>query len=133
MKVFADDYTVEISTDEDWGMHKADDGYRIIVTPTHNSIVILSGRYVRDTTTTIAGEELDWNDFVGSLELEEFCEDFNEMAIRVSEYADDVVRNRMFDWYKIELTDEQVSEIEKKYSGRENEDFCKAVEGWVSK
>lgn len=124
-------YEVRVMTDTDYGLHEADDGYTIKVTPICDGVIV-GGVAVQDVTCRIAGQELGFTDFVNAGELYEFCEDGDPKAIEVAEYADEVVRPRLYAWVRIELTPEQIDEIDEKYHDRDGE-FATFIEGWMEK
>lgn len=125
-------YLVKTSHDEDWGMHEADDGYFVHVTPVASGVDFVHGVAVQDETCRLAANKIGYKEpFVNAGELYEFCEDGDEQAIAVAELADKI-RDDIFERVEIVLTDIQISKIKSDYPSREG-DFCTNTEGWVRK
>jgi len=130
--VEATHYRVEILEDCDWGLHKADPGYSIRVTPLYEGAVPNPFRHVEEEVAQkLFG--ISW------LDLEEGAEDGIPEYQEAFKLVKDWVASR-YVRLDVRLTPDQVKEIDEKYPDRdgrdpsgEGKDFSHRATWWLPK
>jgi len=130
--VEATHYRVEILEDRDWGLHKADPGYSVRVTPLYEGAVSNPFRHVE--------EEVAQKLFgITGLDLQEGAEDGIPEYQEAYKLVDDWIASR-YVRLTVRLTPEQIKEIDRKYSDRdrrdlsgEGKDFSHQATWWLPK
>jgi hypothetical protein len=129
--VEATHYKVEVLTDEDWGLHKADSGFYIRVKPLYKGA---TGSPHRSVLNELAREYFGCN----WLDVEEGAEDESMSGVQgpnraLIDLANDVV-NGSYVKLTVVLTDEQIDEIDSKYAARvDRHEFDMVAEWWLKK
>jgi hypothetical protein len=130
--VTATSYKVEVIEDEDWGLHKADSGYSIRVTPVYEGAVENPFRTVLEQVYhDYYGEPCSWANIEDGAEDEAMME-INGPCRALVELSWDKVYQ---DYYQltVQLTEEQIQEIQEKYFRRENKEFTTTAKWWILK
>ena len=110
--MLVDKYNIEILEDEDWGMHKADDGYSVRITPILTDIEYVED-IVRLAAEKVACNECSW------LDILEQCEDGDEELIAVMEEEISKLR-KIYKKETISVSDDIVSKVKSKYPNAVN-------------
>jgi hypothetical protein len=128
--VFATHYKVEIISDEDFGLHKADDGYSIRVTPMYEGAVENPYRQILDE---LAREHFGgtWLD-VEEMAEDEACSDVKGIGQALIDLSADKVAGKYYQ-LMVNLTKDQINEIDNKYADRINRRFATTAEWWLPK
>ena len=106
--MLVDKYNIEILEDEDWGMHKAEDGYSVRITP-----ILTDIEYVKDIPR-LAAEKVAHDKKCSWLDILEACEDGDEELIAVMEEEISKLR-KIYKKETISVSDDIVSQVKSKY------------------
>lgn len=106
--MLVDKYNIEILEDEDWGMHKAEDGYSVRITP-----ILTDIEYVKDIPR-LAAEKVAHDKKCSWLDILEACEDGDEELIAVMEEEISKLR-KIYKKETISVSDDIVSQVKLKY------------------
>ena len=105
-------YNIEILEDEDWGMHKADDGYSVRITPILTDIKHVDN-IVRLAAEKVASDECSW------LDILEQCEDGDEELITAME--EEIAKlKKIYKKETISVSDDIISQVKSKYPNAVN-------------
>jgi hypothetical protein len=126
-KVIATGYDLKVYSDENYGLHKADDGYQIQPIPKSAGYKAVNGVEIQDETTHAAGVQLGHGGrFRNASELYEACEDEAGWALAVDALARKL-ENEMFEEVEIVLSQSQIDEIKAAYPDCQNQNFTTSL------
>lgn len=131
IEVFADSYKIEILHDEDWGLHKADNGYKIRVWPVYEKAEDYNSSF-RKILNIIANKfGTNEHDLIEAAEDEAMFIGYGpNMAIM--DLAKDIF-NKHYAKIIVKLTPQQIKEIDAKYKDRDNTIFTTEKEYYIKK